>query len=241
MSMQTVDHTEIQKFSDLSESWWDHDGPFKHLHLMNRVRTQYIQNILNAEKAICGHRLTDLELLDVGCGGGILSISMSRLGAKVTGVDISHDNIVVARSYADSKGCDVNYVESTAEALVADEKCYDIVCAMEIVEHVADIKIFLESIIKLVKKDGFVFISTINKTVKSYLQAKFLAEYILRIVPVGTHDWDKFVKPSDIAFFMRDRGCRLLDIKGMKYNILNNAWSLSHEPNVNYIMALQKL
>ena len=237
--MSTIDTSEIKKFADLSARWWDYEGPFRQLHKINRVRVSYIKDILQQLELISNNSLKGLHVLDIGCGGGILSTALSRLGAEVTGLEVAADTISVARHYAIENGLQINYIQSAAEDFAVKGKIYDIVCALEIVEHVADIELFLQSVVKLTKGGGLIFISTLNKTYKSYFHAIFLAECVLRMVPIGTHNWSKFVKPSTIAEDLQ--GCKLIDMKGMKYRPFMDEWSLDFSVDVNYIMAFKKL
>jgi len=240
MHKSTLDPDEVKKFTDISNAWWDQEGPFKQLHLMNRVRIPYIKNILFQQSISDGQFLNGLRIIDVGCGGGILSIPLSKLGASVTGLDASIENIAIANHYAKNNGHNIDYVHSTIEEFVV-KKSYDVVCALEIVEHVADVNLFLESVVSTIRPGGIIFVSTINQTLKSYAQAILIAEYALRIVPVGTHKWSKFIKPSTIAEIFADNNMQLIDMKGMKLNIFMNEWYLDDNVDVNYIMAFKKI
>ncbi|MDJ1407167.1 MAG: bifunctional 2-polyprenyl-6-hydroxyphenol methylase/3-demethylubiquinol 3-O-methyltransferase UbiG [Candidatus Midichloria sp.] len=241
MPKSTFDPTEVKKFADSAANWWDHNGPLKQLHLMNRVRIPYIKTILQQEKLITGDRFDQLNMLDVGCGGGILSVPLSRLGANVTGLDVCAENIQIAKDYAKHNGHHINYVTSTIEDFAKKRASYDVVCALEIVEHVADINLFLESMAQVAKSGGVIFISTINKTFKSYVQAILIAEYLLKMVPRGGHDWNKFVEPSTIVDILSHNNCSFIGMKGVKFNPLTAEWYLDHNVDVNYIIALRKL
>ncbi|WHQ46450.1 MAG: bifunctional 2-polyprenyl-6-hydroxyphenol methylase/3-demethylubiquinol 3-O-methyltransferase UbiG [Candidatus Midichloria sp.] len=241
MPKSTFDLTEVKKFADLSANWWDYDGPLKQLHLMNRVRIPYIKGILKQEKLIKGDQLNQLDILDVGCGGGILSIPLSRLGANITGLDACAENIQIAKDYAKYNNYHINYVTSTIEDFATKRILYDVVCALEIVEHIADINLFLESIAQVTKPRGIIFVSTINKTLKSYVQAILIAEYLVKMVPQGGHDWNKFVEPSTIVDILSRNKCRFIGMKGMEFSPLTGEWYLDCNVDVNYIMALRKL
>lgn len=237
--MSTIDANEIKKFANLSTKWWDYNGPFKQLHKMNRIRVAYIKDVLQQQKLISSKVFNGLNVLDIGCGGGILSVALSRLGANVTGLDAAASNISVAKHYAEENDHQINYVQSTAEDFITKNNTYDVVCALEIIEHIADIRLFLQSIIQLTKRGGVIFISTFNKTCKSYLQGVLLAEYVLRMVSIGTHNWNKFIEPSTIVEYLKN--CELLDMQGIKFNPFIGEWHFDSRIDVNYIMALKKI
>lgn len=241
----TLDPTELKKFSALAEKWWDMEGAFKHLHLMNRIRISYIQFILRQEGLIEYSSLENLKILDVGCGGGILSLPLSKLGGLVSGIDASPENIEIAKQKAKNSDLDIDFDCSSVEDFAAvfknrDSNLYDIVCALEIVEHVSDLDLFIESLTSLTKVNGIIFVSTINRTIESYIKAILIAEKALKIVPDDTHDWNKFVKPSELAKKFRDNGCKILGIKGMKLKLLQNEWVLDSNVNTNYIISFKK-
>ncbi|MDJ1257488.1 MAG: bifunctional 2-polyprenyl-6-hydroxyphenol methylase/3-demethylubiquinol 3-O-methyltransferase UbiG [Candidatus Midichloria sp.] len=241
MPKSTFDSTEVKKFADLAANWWDYNGPLKQLHLMNRARIPYIRTILQQEKLISGDRLDQLDILDVGCGGGILSVPLSSLGANVTGLDACAENIQIAKDYAKHNNHHINYVTSTIEDFAKERVSYNVVCALEIVEHVADLNLFLESVAQVVKPGGIIFVSTINKTFKSYMQAILIAEYLLKMVPRGGHGWNKFVEPSSIVDILSRNNCSFIEMRGMKFNPLTTEWYLDRNVDVNYMMALRKL
>ena len=241
--MTTVNKEEIQKFSKIADEWWDTKGKFKPLHMFNPIRIKYIK-----EKCISHFKLkedspkplTNLELLDIGCGGGLISEPMCRLGAKVTGIDASNKNINVATLHAKKSGLDINYVNTSPEQKVIEKK-FDVVLNLEIIEHVDNVDLFLESSSKLLKENGIMFIATINRTFESYIKAIIGAEYILRWLPIGTHDWQKFLKPEEIQQRFKNISLNKLNLDGLKFNILTNSWSLSSDCSVNYIIVAQKI
>lgn len=240
----TVNKEEVNKFSFLAEQWWDESGKFKPLHDINPVRIKFIkENTVNHFKIESSSEkpFQNLRLLDIGCGGGILSVPMSRLGACVTGIDPSAKNIKVAKQYVKENRVKVDFKCSTVQALIKNkQEKFDIVLNMEVVEHVDNIEDFLLESCKLLKKDGIMFISTINKTIKSLIQAKFMAEYVLRWLPVGTHEWRKFVKPEKLIYIMGKNQLEMLNIRGMNYDMINKNWYLSSDTAVNYIVCFKK-
>lgn len=231
----TVDSAEISRFSELAATWWDENGPMKPLHKMNPVRLAYIRDLGRGDK-----EWSDFSVLDVGCGAGLVAEPLARVGALVTAIDASEQNIAAAKSHANAEGVEVDYRFATAEELAAEGKKFDIVTALEIIEHVSDVEAFLDALAMLVKPKGKLFISTLNRTVMSYLFAKLGAEYILRMLPVGTHDWRKFLTPSEIILPAEKRGLKLLDKKGLIYNPILKSWSLGSSMDVNYILAFEK-
>ena len=234
--MSSVNKKEIEKFSKMATEWWDPNGKFKPLHKFNPIRIKYIKekiinnfNLENKKKS-----LKKIQILDIGCGGGLLSEPMCRLGANVTGIDASNTNIKIAKLHAKKNKLDIQYICSSPENLKIKKK-FDVILNMEIVEHVKDIEVFLKSSSKLLKKGGLMFIATINKTLKSYIFAIIGAEYILRWLPVGTHEWEKFVKPSDLKRILKKSSLDLIDLDGMQFDMINNEWNLSKDVSVNYI------
>ena len=233
--MNTINYKEIEKFSRLSEEWWDPLGKFKPLHKFNPIRIQYIKEIiinhfnLNGQKKI----LNSLTLLDVGCGGGLLSEPMCRLGAKVTGIDASEKNINVAKIHAIKNNLKIKYIKTSPEKLKNNK--FDIILNMEVVEHVSDLNHFIKSCTKLLKKNGIMFVATINRTLKSYLFAIVGAEYILRWLPIGTHNWDSFVKPNELINISKKNNLSFGKADGIIYNPLLDRWSMTKDTSVNYI------
>tara|TARA_B100001059_G_scaffold137343_1_gene137613 strand:- start:28 stop:756 length:729 start_codon:yes stop_codon:yes gene_type:complete len=241
MKTNTINKEEIEKFSKISEEWWNPEGKFKPLHKFNPIRISYIKNniikafnIKNKKKP-----LEKVKILDIGCGGGLLSEPMYRLGADVVGVDASDKNIKVAKLHAKKNNLKIKYFCTSPESLKTKTK-FDVILNMEIIEHVDNINAFLEACSKLLKKNGIMFVATINKTLKSYLFAIVGAEYILRWLPIGTHDWEKFVKPSDLIKISENYKLCLDKIDGVKFNIVKNEWNLSSDKSVNYITQFKK-
>jgi len=236
MKINTINKKEIEKFSKIAEEWWDPTGKFKPLHKFNPIRISYIKeniiktlNLKKKEKILSG-----IKILDIGCGGGLLSEPMARLGADVTGIDASDRNVNVAKLHAQKNNLDINYICSSPENLKADIK-FDVILNMEIIEHVNDVNFFIKSCSKLLKKNGIMFVATLNKTLKSYLFAIVGAEYILRWLPIGTHEWEKFVKPEELINISKLCDLNLDDLSGVKFNLVKNEWKLSSDKSVNYI------
>ena len=236
MKNNTINKKEIEKFSKIAEEWWNPEGKFKPLHKFNPIRISYIkENIINTFKLNYDKfPLKNIKILDIGCGGGLLSEPMCRLGAKVTGIDASDKNIEVARLHSKKNNLEIEYICSSPEKFSAKDK-FDVILNMEIVEHVEDVNFFLESCSKLLKKDGIMFVATLNKTLKSYIFAIVGAEYILRWLPIGTHEWEKFIKPEDLISILKKNDLRLDKIDGMNFNLIKNKWSVGSDKSVNYI------
>ena len=236
MKTNTINKKEIEKFSKIAEEWWDPDGKFKPLHNFNPIRISYIkENIIKSfglkrESKI----LSKIKILDIGCGGGLLSEPMSRLGAEVYGIDASKKNIEVAKIHAKKCGLNIKYFCSSPEKFKKDLK-FDVILNMEIIEHVEDAVLFLEACSKLLKKDGIMFVATLNKTLKSYIFAIIGAEYILKWLPIGTHEWEKFIKPQELINISKKFDLSLSDLQGVKFNLIKNNWNLSSDKSVNYI------
>jgi len=234
--MTSVNKKEIDKFSKMANEWWDPEGKFKPLHKFNPIRIKYIkENIINNFKLKNKLRpLSGINILDIGCGGGLLSEPMSRMGANVTGIDASDKNIKIAKLHSKKNKLKINYLCSSPEKLKITKK-FDVILNMEIVEHVEDIDFFLKSCSKLLKKNGLMFVATINKTLKSYIFAIVGAEYVLRWLPIGTHEWEKFVKPEDLKKILMKYDLSLNKLEGMNFNIIKDEWSISSDLSVNYI------
>ena len=234
--MTSVNKKEIDKFSKIADEWWDPEGKFKPLHKFNPTRIKYIkENIINNFKLKNKFRpLSGINILDIGCGGGLLSEPMSRMGANVTGIDASDKNIKIAKLHSKKNKLKINYLCSSPEKLKITKK-FDVILNMEIVEHVEDIDFFLKSCSKLLKKNGLMFVATINKTLKSYIFAIIGAEYVLRWLPIGTHEWEKFVKPEDLKKILMKYDLSLNKLEGMNFNIIKDEWSISRDLSVNYI------
>jgi len=240
--MSSVNKKEIEKFSKMAAEWWDPSGKFKPLHKFNPIRIQYIkENIINNFKLKAKQKPLDkINILDIGCGGGLLSEPMTRLGANVTGIDASIKNINIAKLHAKKNNLKINYLCSSPEKLKIQKK-FDVILNMEIVEHVEDINFFINSCSKLLKKNGLMFIATLNKTLKSYMFAIIGAEYVLRWLPIGTHDWEKFVRPEDLKKILNKNNLKLEKLDGMNFNIIKDEWSVSSDTSINYIVKSIKL
>ena len=236
MKNNTINKEEIEKFSKIAEEWWDPEGKFKPLHKFNPIRISYIkENIIETFKINEKVKpLKNIKILDVGCGGGLLSEPMSRLGAKVTAIDASDKNINVAKLHAKTSNLNINYICTSPEKLKFKDK-FDVILNMEIVEHVEDVSFFLKSCSNLLKKNGIMFVATLNKTLKSYVFAIVGAEYILRWLPIGTHEWEKFIKPDDLTNILKKNNLELNRLDGMKFNILTDKWRISSDKSINYI------
>ena len=241
--MSTIDSQDVEQFESIADQWWDTNGKFKPLHDFNPIRIEYIKNKLQQYKNISLDStkcLKGLDLLDIGCGGGILSVPMANLGANVLGVDAGNKNIEAANTYVKHNNIsNIEFIHNTVESLPSEHK-FDVILAMEVIEHVKDIDLFLSSICKLLKPNGVLFLSTINRTIKSYAKAIIGAEYILQLLPKGTHDWSKFLKPSEINNILSQHSTTLCELDGLNFNPFNNEWSLTQDCSVNYIMAVQK-
>ncbi len=241
MANNTINKEEIQKFSSMAEEWWDQDGKFKPLHKFNPIRIEYIKkniinkfNIKNKKKPFL-----NLEILDIGCGGGLLTEPMHRLGGKLTGIDASKKNINIAKIHAKKNNLKINYFCCSPEKLNSKKK-YDIILNMEVVEHVNDLNLFIKSSTRLLKKNGIMFVATINKTLKSYLFAIIGAEYILNWLPVGTHNWFDFVEPKKLKEICEENNLKFSGITGLRYNILADKWELNQNTEVNYISLFKR-
>lgn len=243
-SRSTIDLAEVEKFAAMAESWWDPAGKFRPLHRLNPVRISYIRDKVSAHVGADPEKpqpLDSLDLLDIGCGGGLLSEPMARLGATVTGVDATPRNIEVARLHAEQTGTKITYLNCAAEDLVAQERQFDIVLAMEIIEHVADVDAFLGACSKLLKPNGLLFLATMSRTVKSYAMAIVGAEYVLKWLPKGTHDWNRFIRPSEMARGLRHHGLAITELTGVSYNPFKDSFSLSRDLDINYMVIAQAL
>ena len=241
MKKDTINKKEIDKFSKLADEWWDPEGKFKPLHNFNPVRLRYIKDTIIKKFGSKSEKLPlkDIKILDIGCGGGLLSEPLSRLGATVTGIDASDRNIKIAKMHLEKSKLDVDYFCSSPEKFVTKEK-FDVVLNMEIVEHVENVDFFLLKSSELLKKNGLMFIATLNKTLKSYVFAIIGAEYILKWLPIGTHDWNKFLKPDDLIDICKNNSLNLKDLIGVKFDILKNEWIVSKDSSVNYLAQFSK-
>ena len=241
MKNNTINKKEIEKFSKIAEEWWNPEGKFKPLHKFNPIRISYIKNnIISTFKLKNKKRpLEGTKILDIGCGGGLLSEPMCRLGANVTGIDASKKNIDIAKLHAKKGNLNINYVCSSPEKMDSNKK-FDVILNMEIIEHVEDVNIFIESCSTLLKKNGIMFVATLNKTLKSYIFAILGAEYIMRWLPIGTHEWEKFVKPEELINISNKKKLTLKKLDGMKFNLLTDEWKLSSDKSINYIAQFVK-
>ena len=238
----TINKEEIQKFSNLADEWWDVKGKFKPLHMFNPIRIEYI-----TEKIKLHFKLNDkeinflkgLNILDIGCGGGLISEPMARLGGSVTGIDASEKNIKVAKIHALKNKLNIDYLNKSPENLNNFEK-FDVILNLEIVEHVEDLNLYIESCYKLLKKGGIMFTATLNRSLISYIKAIIGAEYILRWLPIGTHDWNKFIKPEELEKLLIDKKFTTIDMKGLEFNPISNKWKKSDNLSVNYIVCSSK-
>ena len=236
MKNNTINKKEIEKFSKIAEEWWNPQGKFRPLHKFNPIRILYIKdNIISTLKLKNKNKpLENVKILDIGCGGGLLSEPMKRLGADVVGIDASDKNISVAKLHAKKNHLNINYFCTSPEKFKTDKK-FDVILNMEIIEHVEDVEYFLKSCSKLLNKNGLMFVATLNKTLKSYLFAIVGAEYILRWLPIGTHEWDKFIEPKQLVNILKKYNLKLDALDGMKFNIIKDEWTLSSDKSVNYI------
>ncbi|HVJ43256.1 MAG TPA: bifunctional 2-polyprenyl-6-hydroxyphenol methylase/3-demethylubiquinol 3-O-methyltransferase UbiG [Dongiaceae bacterium] len=244
----TVDHEEVAKFTAMAEAWWDPQGKFRPLHRLNPVRVEYIVDMVKkhfggseaADGSTTATPLAGLAMLDIGCGGGLLAEPLARLGAQVTGIDAAERNIAIARAHAEQTGTRITYLPCAAEDLLSGQQHgqqrFDVVLAMEVIEHVSDPAVFLATAAALMKPNGLLFVATLNRTVKSYALAIVGAEYIMRWLPRGTHDWRKFMRPSEIARPLRQAGLAIHDIAGVTYHPLSDRWQRSRDLDVNYML-----
>ena len=240
--MTTVNQEEIQKFSLLADEWWNMEGKFKPLHMFNPIRIKYIIDICSSHYNLNKDEnlpLKGLKILDIGCGGGLISEPMCRLGAQVTGIDASEKNIKVASLHAKKNNLKINYLTASPEKMTQYEE-FDIILNLEIVEHVDNLNLYLEACSRLLKKNGIMFTATISRTLTSYIKAIIGAEYVLRWLPIGTHDWNKFVKPEELEKKLTNLNFLLKDMSGLNFNLLSRKWEKSNNLSVNYIIAVQK-
>ena len=242
MKISTINKEEIDKFSKIAEEWWDPEGKFKPLHVFNPLRIKYIKDSIikhyNIKKKTLP--LSKITILDIGCGGGLIAEPMSRLGAEVTGIDASEKNIKIAKAHLKNKKFKINYKCTSPENLDNKRK-FDVILNLEIIEHVEDVELFINKCSKLLKKGGLMFVATINKTLKSYLFAIIGAEYVLRWLPIGTHEWEKFIEPSKLISLGEKNLLKLNRIDGMKFDIISNYWKISKDKSINYIAEFKKI
>ena len=241
--MTTINKEEIQKFSSLAEEWWDVKGKFKPLHMFNPIRIEYITQMIKKYFKISDKKINpfnELKILDIGCGGGLISEPMARLGANVTGIDASEKNIKIAQIHSEENNLKINYINSSPERLKEKEK-FDIILNLEIIEHVEDVNLYIDSCSKLLKKGGLMFTATLNRTVVSYIKAIVGAEYVLRWLPIGTHDWNKFIRPEELEKKLSIANFKTIEIKGLEFNPFNKKWKKSDNLSVNYIICSSKI
>ena len=238
----TINKEEIQKFSRLADEWWDVNGKFKPLHMFNPIRIEYIIENIKRHYKIKKEKINFLEglnILDIGCGGGLISEPLARLGGNVTGIDASEKNIHIAKLHSKKNNLEINYINTSPEQLMENEK-FDIILNLEIVEHVEDVNLFIQSCYKLLKKNGLMFTATLNRSFYSYVTAIIGAEYILRWLPIGTHDWNKFIKPEELEKILFQEKFVTLDFAGLKFNPFFSKWKKSKDLSVNYIISSLK-
>ena len=233
MNIKNLDHDEVKKFDDLAAKWWDPDGEFKPLHQINPLRVGFINERANLE---------GIKVLDVGCGGGILAEALSKLGAQVTGIDASEQTIGVAQNHSNAVGSDVSYYQTTIEEFIANkpEEKFDVITCLEMLEHVPSPGEIIKTCSTILKDDGDIFFSTINRNPKSYLFAIVGAEYILNLLPKGTHDYQKFIKPSELAKWIRDARLSQIETIGLSYNPITDNYWLGKDIQVNYMVHAKK-
>ncbi len=240
--MTTINKAEIQKFSKLADEWWDVNGKFKPLHMFNPIRIEYILDEITKHFKLDKNKkllLNNLEILDIGCGGGLISEPMARLGGNITAIDASEKNIKVASLHSKKSNLKIKYLNKSPEQLNEVDK-FDIILNLEIVEHVDNVDLYLKSCYKLLKKNGLMFTATINRTFTSYIKAIVGAEYILRWLPIGTHDWNKFIKPEEMQKKLAEQNFLTNDIKGLEFNPIFKKWKKSENLSVNYIVCSYK-
>ena len=240
--MSTINKDEIEKFSKLADEWWDINGKFKPLHMFNPIRIEYILEIILKHFKVDEDKkssLKNFKILDIGCGGGLISEPMSRLGAIVTGIDASDKNIKVAKLHAKKNNLNINYLNTVPENLNLKNE-FDIILNLEVVEHVENLDLYLSSCLGLLKQEGIMFTATINRTLTSYIKAIVGAEYILRWLPIGTHDWNKFIKPEELEKKLTDLNFSINNLTGLSYNPVFREWKKTKDMSVNYIITVEK-
>jgi 2-polyprenyl-6-hydroxyphenyl methylase/3-demethylubiquinone-9 3-methyltransferase len=240
--LTTVDKIEIEKFSKMAKDWWDPSGKFKSLHLFNPARIAFIREKLISHFKLNSNSskpLKELKILDIGCGGGLLCEPLDRLGATVTGIDPSSSNIEAAKLHSKKMNLNIKYMHCSPENLNFKDK-FDVILNMEVVEHVSNISLFIKNCARLIKKNGIMFVATINKNLKSYVFAILGAEYVLRWLPIGTHDWNKFLTPKDLEIITNKNKFVTDETVGMKFDLFTNKWNKSDDASVNYISTFLK-
>jgi 2-polyprenyl-6-hydroxyphenyl methylase / 3-demethylubiquinone-9 3-methyltransferase len=241
--LTTVDKIEVEKFSRMARDWWNPNGKFKPLHLFNPARISFIKDKLISHFKLNSSDekpLKKLKILDIGCGGGLLCEPLNRLGAEITGIDASNNNIEIAKLHSKEMNLNIEYICCSPENLDLDNE-FDVILNMEVVEHVSDLNLFIKNCSKLIKKNGIMFVATINKNLKSYFFAIIGAEYVLRWLPIGTHDWNKFLTPQELEVIATKNNFMQDEIIGMKFNLLSKKWSRDKDASVNYISSFLKI
>jgi 2-polyprenyl-6-hydroxyphenyl methylase/3-demethylubiquinone-9 3-methyltransferase len=234
ISKTTINKEEVAKFSKIADEWWDKNGKFKPLHKFNPVRLKYIEKIISDY-----FKNNNISLIDVGCGGGLLSEPMANWGYQVTAIDASEKNIEVAKLHAKKSKLKIDYQNIDLSDLINKKQKFDVILAMEIIEHVDNVDLFVKQLSQILKKDGLIFIATLNRTISSYVKAIIGAEYILRWLPRGTHQWKKFLKPSQIYEMAKENNLNLIESTGFDYNIISDEWKLTNNLNVNFAMVFK--
>ena len=240
--MSTINKDEINKFSKIADEWWDINGKFKPLHMFNPIRIEYITDKIKQHFKIRNNKLNflkGLKILDIGCGGGLISEPMARLGGEVTGIDASEKNIKIAKLHSAKSKLKINYLNKSPEQLDDAEK-FDIILNLEIVEHVDNVDLYIKSCFNLLRNEGLMFTATLNRSLMSYIKAIIGAEYIMRWLPIGTHDWNKFLKPEELEKILQDKKFSTVDIKGLEFNPILGKWKKSDNLSVNYIISSSK-
>tara|TARA_B100000029_G_scaffold161335_1_gene157291 strand:- start:1740 stop:2465 length:726 start_codon:yes stop_codon:yes gene_type:complete len=240
--LSTIDKVEVEKFSKIANDWWNPNGKFKPLHIFNPARIKIIKDKIISYYSLdplSEKPLSKVNILDIGCGGGLLCEPLKRLGAEITGIDASENNIKAAKLHAQEMDLDINYINCSPENLKINKK-FKVILNMEIVEHVSDVNLFIQKCSSLIEKNGIMFVATINKNIKSYLFAIIGAEYILRWLPIGTHDWNKFLTPEELKNIAEKNNFVFDELIGMKFNLLLNKWKKSKDSSVNYITTFLK-
>ena len=235
MEKNTKNKEEIEKFESLAQDWWKDEGKFASLHAINPIRIEYI--LKNIENSFDNRK--DIKIIDVGCGGGIATMPFARLGFDITAIDPGFENIKIAKQYADSHHLNIKFFNETAEEHLNHQIKYDVIICLEMIEHVNNVEILIESLYKLLNPGGIIIISTINRTLKAKLLAIGIAEYILNILPINTHDFNKFVKPSEISRYFEQYDLKITEIKGISFDFTKMKWVLSDNIDINYLCKIE--
>ena len=244
MKNNTINKKEIEKFSKIAEEWWNPSGKFKPLHKFNPTRIAFIrEKIINHFDIATDEKkpFKDIKLLDIGCGGGLLSEPMAKLGANVTGLDVVEKNIKTASTHAKNQGLKIKYIHSTVEKISEKDEKFDVILNMEVIEHVSDVNLFINSCNKILSPNGIMIFASLNRTLISYGLAIIGVEYILGWLPKGTHDWSKFITPDELKILFSSNGLKIDEIIGMKYNPLFDSWKRSEDLSVNYLGLSSKI